>query len=394
LADKKKEKKEDPSFFAIIPATIRYDKSLSPNAKLLYGELTALCKKEGYSWATNKYFANLYQVDRSSISHWIKKLEEAGYIRIEIIYDQAQRYIEERRIFLTGLALEKPVEEYVPEAASEEEQEEQTADEMNNYSENGADSEGGGEKFHQGGEIIHQGVVKNFTRGGEKTPQSINTFINKSSSSDLPEIEKPPPDEEEEENDSFKNFVEEKGFQTDPLSRQKTDPPFDAHSLKQFLRQLGPSFVFSEPFYQKASGFLSHNRLDYDYIFWLYEFCTKQRPKNIENYFYKVFFDERCAELYLENSKPPPLNAFNCPICSAEHDSSLSTCPVCGFESSYRHDKEKISRYRILFKMPVEVKKAYDEELSNIIGMSKELNIRERNNLLKSLDLKYGLPVY
>ena len=94
------EKKEEPSYWAVIPANVRYDKSLSPNAKLLYGELTALCKKEGYAWASNKYFANLYQVDRSSISHWIKKLQDRGYIRLKFIYADDKPYIEERRIYL------------------------------------------------------------------------------------------------------------------------------------------------------------------------------------------------------------------------------------------------------------------------------------------------------
>ena len=72
----------DRGYYAIIPANVRYDDSLTPNAKLLYGEITALCNERGYCWATNGYFAELYNVSKVSVSKWIGNLKDAGYISI------------------------------------------------------------------------------------------------------------------------------------------------------------------------------------------------------------------------------------------------------------------------------------------------------------------------
>lgn len=80
---------EKVNYYSIIPANVRYNNELMPNAKLLYGEITALCNKEGVCWATNEYFANLYSVSERTITDWVKKLEQFGYISTEL---QTKRY--------------------------------------------------------------------------------------------------------------------------------------------------------------------------------------------------------------------------------------------------------------------------------------------------------------
>lgn len=85
-----------PNYYAIIPASVRYDKKLTANAKLLYGEITALTKVEGYCWATNSYFSDLYKVTERSISEWISSLEQQGHIVINIVNGG-------RRILLGGI---------------------------------------------------------------------------------------------------------------------------------------------------------------------------------------------------------------------------------------------------------------------------------------------------
>lgn len=82
-----------PTFYAIIPADVRYDKSLSASQKLLYGEITALCSKEGFCWATNAHFAELYDRTASSISVMISGLAAKGYISVYVDKENGNRRI-------------------------------------------------------------------------------------------------------------------------------------------------------------------------------------------------------------------------------------------------------------------------------------------------------------
>lgn len=77
---------QEVSYYAVIPAEVRYDQDLTANAKLLYGEITALCNKHGHCWATNEYFAGLYNVSHVSVSKWVNALIQKGYIKSEITF--------------------------------------------------------------------------------------------------------------------------------------------------------------------------------------------------------------------------------------------------------------------------------------------------------------------
>ena len=75
---------EKPNYYSILTADVRYDKELKANEKLLFSEITALANKYGYCTASNGYLADLYDVKKTTVSHWLIHLKEKNYIRIEI----------------------------------------------------------------------------------------------------------------------------------------------------------------------------------------------------------------------------------------------------------------------------------------------------------------------
>jgi hypothetical protein len=89
--------KEKPNFYAVIPATVRYDETLSSSQKLFYAEITAMSQKEGFCWASNSYFSNIFGVANSTVSSWVTGLKEKGHILVE--YEKTGKNIDKRLIY-------------------------------------------------------------------------------------------------------------------------------------------------------------------------------------------------------------------------------------------------------------------------------------------------------
>lgn len=96
------ENERKPSFWAILPATVRYDPNLRPNAKLLYAEITALQESSGYCFASNRYFADNFGLQPATITSLLDNLSKAGYISVEILRDSETHEVVQRRIYTTG----------------------------------------------------------------------------------------------------------------------------------------------------------------------------------------------------------------------------------------------------------------------------------------------------
>jgi hypothetical protein len=100
---------DKPSYYAILTADVRYDKTLKPLARLLFAEITALCNKEGYCWASNQYFADLYEVDKTTVSGWIGQLKTRGYITVQLEYKEGSKQILNRYIKINGEGIDEMI---------------------------------------------------------------------------------------------------------------------------------------------------------------------------------------------------------------------------------------------------------------------------------------------
>ena len=97
---------DKPSYYAIIPAEVRYNEQLSANEKLMYGEITALTQSTGECWATNAYFGQIYNKDVRTIRRWVSHLSSLGYINIKLVYKPDSKEVDKRIITLgTKLSL-------------------------------------------------------------------------------------------------------------------------------------------------------------------------------------------------------------------------------------------------------------------------------------------------
>ena len=104
------ETNEKPSFYAILPAYVRYEKRLKPAERLLFAEISALTNKLGYCTASNGYFAKLYGIEKTTVSRWISHLSELGFLRLEMVYEGKQ--IKGRKIWIDEKVM-TPIDEKV-----------------------------------------------------------------------------------------------------------------------------------------------------------------------------------------------------------------------------------------------------------------------------------------
>lgn len=98
-----------PALWANIPAAVLYNPDLKPNAKLIYGVISALTISRGFCNATNGYIGHWFKLTAKSVSESISQLAEYGFIIVELVKEK-EGTNESRNIWINGakLGLEYP----------------------------------------------------------------------------------------------------------------------------------------------------------------------------------------------------------------------------------------------------------------------------------------------
>ena len=332
--------KQEPGYYAIIPAGVRYDKKLPANAKLLYGEISSLCNKKGYCWAGNAYFADLYDTSERTIINWINALRDAGHISVEFSYIPGKKEIQSRLIRLADIGAIKPERSPAPPQTNSDMADGNPGQEVVKKS-----SPRGEKNFTTYGKNLQE-VVKKFSPRGENFfMDNITTSNNTATTTtaDTPESGIDPPD---------------------TVAAASVTPP----ELKKALAEIDPTLVLDREFYSKAVVFMAANGLDLAYLAWLYEQCKAKKPRSLDGLYYTLFFTDNMAEKFRafnavsREAQPPPVV---CPVCGLSHDAHEIQCPHCGLKLGAT--SAEIHNQREIFNLPPEKRAAYLERETAMI---------------------------
>ena len=73
-----------PAYYAIIPSEVRYCEELKFAERLLYGEITVLAGKEGYCFATNRFFKFIIKKEKQNPEKLTQEEQNQFYNLLEM----------------------------------------------------------------------------------------------------------------------------------------------------------------------------------------------------------------------------------------------------------------------------------------------------------------------
>ena len=91
--------KNKPSYWAVLPASVRYDPELTASARLLYGDIFTQAYATGYCYATNQELGDSLSLSQKRVSALVSELVNHGYISREIRRNPKTNEVLERRLY-------------------------------------------------------------------------------------------------------------------------------------------------------------------------------------------------------------------------------------------------------------------------------------------------------
>jgi rubrerythrin len=361
--EKENQDKPQPAYHAVIPASVRYDKNVPAGAKLLYGEISALCNKEGYCWAGNAYFAELYRTSERTVINWINALSNAGHIIVSFKYVPGKKEVQSRFLRLAEALPSKTVRE-------EEKKDAGSREVVKNSSPRGE------KNFTTYGKNFHE-VVKNPSKGGEKNFMDNTTSNNTTttaSASDPPET---------------------KGGALPDAEKAAEAVCFTPEELKKELAQIDSRLFLDESFYPKAAAFMEREGLDFRYMPWLREKCENMKYASFAGLYYSLFFKPNIAEQFKASLHAPETETaeavYSCPVCGAKCGGDESECPSCLLPNPAFARHDQILLYRSLHEFPPEKRGEYLRRENEIISECGIHELEKLKTMKESLKQEFGI---
>jgi hypothetical protein len=322
-----------PSFYAVIPATVRYDPSLLWGAKILYSEISAMTNQRGYCWASNAYFVKLYNTPERTIIRWINALREAGHIIVSYEYFPGSKKIKERHIRLP-VAIVKTSQKVlvsVPDGLDDVTTSPAGTDTGVTTSPVSTDTDVTTNPVSTDTDVTTNPVVLTLVSSPSTDKNGGDNILNLNTKAAAAAKDRKPPDETA-------------AAAAASIFQKQEQPPLDP-AFKNAFTSVDPSFVFDPLFYPRAALFLNENGLPLRYIAWVHEQSLLKKPVSLRGMFCTLFFAPDMAELFKTSLKPSPEPVLvSCPACGAAHNRAEKQCPRCGLPGSAAPDEIEFHR--------------------------------------------------
>jgi hypothetical protein len=378
---------EKPGFYAVIPADVRYDKNLPQGAKLLYGEITALCNRKGFCWARNAYFANLYRKDERTVNRWLKALKDNGYIGVSFTFKPDSKEVDGRIISIRTRKAEPPAPPAVNGGNAPD-----IPDVPDGPDIPDGESREVVTKMSGGGDKNVRGVVTKMSGGGDKNVQDNNTCTNITKANILKAAAAAAAEKTTETKTKAAAAPNtQKPKEAEPRTPPEADP--DIQKLKDALNAVHRELVFDKTFYPKALAFMAQNRLETGYLSWIYRQCLLKKPRILPGLFHTLFFADNMPKSFKISQAPPPpapVAAIACPVCGTS-PARNEDCPRCGLGPAV--SKTETDNLKQVYALPEDRRKDFlAKEDAILFGDGGILrDFQQKNARLRALREEFGV---